>query len=1118
MVTGRLRAWSSVWLVVLALGLALGVSAVTPETVEADEPDVLVDLYFYWSNSVRTEDPCISGYDWDPTDTNMGLIREEGADYIYLCAKYVPFSSAASPITEVAVTSEDHGGNHCASGWSRARGDDGSPKDLNDDNGGNYIYLCYTSGGLYPLLGLQIVPSVLGIWACPSGGYVGINQSLNEGTQGAANYVCYASTRTAEYIFDCGGEGESLCGFGTKFWWENGGGGCDRGLRDDEGTCVNDTRRQGAAEAFQSTWTYWALLNQVNDLALDVPLGEYTMVGAHNSFNNMADGYLIPNQRYSITDQLRAGLRVIDLDIHAGTNGAELVTGTLPELCHGGEFHGGCVIGDRLFSSALKEIRNWMLRPENLDQTIVILLEDYVYRDDFEVTYAIQARLDVPGIGVYDRANLSATSTPTRGEMLAANQRVFILAQNDFYGDIAFKKTGIEKSPPHPQLTSRSGGIPVEDFIGYPTCNVPDDPDPPLFQSPGASYLITEINGDRIAGGAEPIERSDLETLSRCAIDIVNVDFVLDASEAPDGERLRGAIWSWTEDHRGSGDAAIMLGDTGRWWSNDALFVPRPYACRINGGAWRVSAASGPWADGWDVCQAEFGQWASFAVPTNGWLNQQLREANSGNQDIWLNYNDLRVEGQWLINNRPTIEMTGPANVNEGTDEVLFTFTITDDPGDSFVLGTPDCGVAGSFVAGSLVQSGSGGSFKCVFPAGGDGVADATATTVTPTVTDGVGVKDHRAGVASLSAVTVNVVNVSPVISSFTANVTAIDENGAITVEGTFVDPGADVHEVRIDWGNGESEVVSLALGVRSFSAFHQYLDDSPTATASDVYAVSVVVADERGPSAAVVENVTVSNVAPVVQLDAAVDELGNAVGVDIDVALVGLELTIGGGFTDVGTLDTHSIELDWGDGSTVESGSLTSAHRYTGPGVFEPTLTVTDDDTGIGSGLSQVTVVTPLEAIGLTVEHLLTLAPSEPAAERAVERAITRLQGSRGGAGGGGAADFVDAGLPGAAIEMLQRATEYLVEAEAVEPGLDLGVWKDVLALSSKSIALEALSEAVAAGSVDARRLGTAAELIVEGDSYLQDGPDAPYHVDAIDRFGLAAALFQGTVVRGGR
>ncbi|NJN55587.1 MAG: PKD domain-containing protein, partial [Anaerolineae bacterium] len=62
------------------------------------------------------------------------------------------------------------------------------------------------------------------------------------------------------------------------------------------------------------------------------------------------------------------------------------------------------------------------------------------------------------------------------------------------------------------------------------------------------------------------------------------------------------------------------------------------------------------------------------------------------------------------------------------------------------------------------------------------------------------------------------------------------------------------------------------------------------------------------------------------------------------------------GSFTDVGIPDTHTIEWEFGDGSSA-SGTLTPMHSYSAAGVYTVTLTITDDDTGVSSAQQVVTV-----------------------------------------------------------------------------------------------------------------------------------------------------------------
>ena len=74
--------------------------------------------------------------------------------------------------------------------------------------------------------------------------------------------------------------------------------------------------------------------------------------------------------------------------------------------------------------------------------------------------------------------------------------------------------------------------------------------------------------------------------------------------------------------------------------------------------------------------------------------------------------------------------------------------------------------------------------------------------------------------------------------------------------------------------------------------------------------------------------------------------------------------------FTDVGTNDTHTATIDWGDGTPIEtavvtqapgSGSVAGSHTYTTTGLFTATVTVTDYNGGQGSDTLAIFVDLPI-------------------------------------------------------------------------------------------------------------------------------------------------------------
>jgi hypothetical protein len=207
---------------------------------------------------------------------------------------------------------------------------------------------------------------------------------------------------------------------------------------------------------------------------------------------------------------------------------------------------------------------------------------------------------------------------------------------------------------------------------------------------------------------------------------------------------------------------------------------------------------------------------------------------------------------------------------------------------------------------------------------------------------------------------TTTVANKAPAVDSLTVSSAVINEDGSVTIMGSFTDAGTqDTHTVMIDWGTGETPsaaMVTQDAGSGTFMATHQYLDDNPTGTLSDLYEITVTVTDDDGSSASARVDVTVNNVAPSVGVITA-PVAPNAAGIVIHASA---------SFTEQGTADTHTAIWNWGDGNTSSgvvsesggSGSVTGSHAYDSAGVYTVTLTVTDDDGGSGQSVFQYVVV----------------------------------------------------------------------------------------------------------------------------------------------------------------
>ena len=185
---------------------------------------------------------------------------------------------------------------------------------------------------------------------------------------------------------------------------------------------------------------------------------------------------------------------------------------------------------------------------------------------------------------------------------------------------------------------------------------------------------------------------------------------------------------------------------------------------------------------------------------------------------------------------------------------------------------------------------------------------------VTLTVTD----NDGGIGISNL---TVIVNNITPTVNA--GENQTINEGDTVSFNGNFVDPGLnDIQTITWDFGDGTTRSGTL-------TPTHKYLDNG-------TYIVTLTVTDKDGGVGKDKLTITVNNSVPVV----------NA-GYNITTS-EGKEVNFDGNFTDAGSLDTHTILWNFGDGTSA-SGNLKPTHIYADNGSYKVTLTVTDNDGGIG-------------------------------------------------------------------------------------------------------------------------------------------------------------------------
>ena len=213
------------------------------------------------------------------------------------------------------------------------------------------------------------------------------------------------------------------------------------------------------------------------------------------------------------------------------------------------------------------------------------------------------------------------------------------------------------------------------------------------------------------------------------------------------------------------------------------------------------------------------------------------------------------------------------------------------------------------------------------------GTADNVSGTVIVQVSDG----DHAVATDTFDF---SAANVAP---TATFNSADVNEGTSISLSLTgLVDPGTgDTHEYRFSCDNGTT-----------WTAWSATNSSSCPTTDNGTVNVKGEVRDDDGGSNSYSDTVIVRNVAPSLS---ALSVGGNSGAACIG----GNSVTLTFSWTDVGTADTHTATVDWGDNSTdstFTTSPVSTSHSYAAGGPYVITVTVEDDDGGSDSDTSAAT------------------------------------------------------------------------------------------------------------------------------------------------------------------
>ena len=380
-----------------------------------------------------------------------------------------------------------------------------------------------------------------------------------------------------------------------------------------------------AVAAYETSWTHRALELQ-EDLGAGLPLAEMHVVSTHNSFNTVHSplpgvAELDPNQVYELREQLRMGVRHLELDTHA-----------LPGLV--GEDAGAChefCTTERSLADRLREIRGWLEQPGNQDE--VVFIEGDVGG----------GAVDPPGPGVWDAA--AADVDDVLGDMLyrpeatgscqtldpalstddirASGARVVVIAgcgEGDAWPTVSWN------SPlPRQQQV-------FKETSGHPTCD-------PLGPSAWGDGVWKRQWEDRTflgsTQGAAVLTPEAVRELDRCGLNFISLDQL-----RPTDGRLDAHVWSWSPGEPGIGDCASTDAD-GRFVSR-ACTTPLRVACRAADRSWSLTRLAVTWDKAGQRCAAE--KRGRFDVPTSAQDSAALGVQAAG-APVWLRYR--QVAGTW---------------------------------------------------------------------------------------------------------------------------------------------------------------------------------------------------------------------------------------------------------------------------------------------------------------------------------------------------------------------------------------------------------------------------------------------------------------------------------------
>jgi len=381
-------------------------------------------------------------------------------------------------------------------------------------------------------------------------------------------------------------------------------------------------------------------------------------VGTHNSYNARMWGYTTdPNQKRKPQDQLESGAVELTYDIYWSADQMK--------LCHG-----SCGAPDKTFREGLDEIRDFL--DEHPEAVVMLKLEVTGSTIDGkwskltdQLDGAIGKRIYKPShAGLSTGCQTLDPASITKRTILAKGKNLIVV---------------VTPEPKH-GCTSDGGwnnlvftGFKIQDTsTGTPSTaykfTTPKDSTQCLANKQDSKQDMQRVhdghtwNGVGDGNDTNVLTPSSYQGYMRGGLNVFEL-FNFNGENADTKYpflKPQDLVWSWREGEPNNmnDEEDCAVAEINGHFNDVVCTGTYRFTCYDQTtGIWKFTVAKGSFSLGDARCKAEFGSSYSFAVPVNPYEQDKMKlampnasPAIGSTESVWVNYQDLRMEGQWVAN------------------------------------------------------------------------------------------------------------------------------------------------------------------------------------------------------------------------------------------------------------------------------------------------------------------------------------------------------------------------------------------------------------------------------------------------------------------------------------